>query len=191
MNIKPIKLEGNWDEGYALDSHVVSSTPKGENVYGHMEYDTVRSELGELLFQFKYRNKYKCIESIIELIKPFLDSWKVLKDVNIILPVPSSNQRTYQPAVEIAISISEYLDLSFTDKVLKKTSNQQSKNMNRTDKNLKNSFVAKVKAKKPHNILLVDDLFSTGESFRECVSILKQDPNLKKIYVLAMTKARG
>ena len=191
MNINPIKLKGNWDEGYALDNHVVSSTPKGENVYGHIEYDTVRSELGELLFQFKYRNKYECINSIIELIKPFLNAWEALKDVNIVLPVPPSKQRVYQPSVEIARAISEYLNLSFTDKVLEKTSTEQSKNMNRADKNLKNSFVAKVKAKRPHNILLVDDLFSTGESFRECVSTLKQDPNLKKIFVLAMTRARG
>lgn len=36
MSISPIKLIGNWDEGYALDKHIISSIPIGEDVYGHI-----------------------------------------------------------------------------------------------------------------------------------------------------------
>ena len=50
MKINPLEIAGNWDKGFVLDKHVISSTPKGENVYGHMEYETVRTELGELFF---------------------------------------------------------------------------------------------------------------------------------------------
>ena len=48
MGINPTELLGNWDKGYVLDRHVLKSIPIGENVYGRMEFDTTRTELGEL-----------------------------------------------------------------------------------------------------------------------------------------------
>lgn len=191
MPINPTIITGNWDKGYVLDKHVLSSTPKGENVYGHMEFDTTRTELGELVFLLKNRGKQDAVCGIIDMIKHFLDNWEELKTVDIVLPVPPSKKyRAYQPASEIAEAIAEYLDVSFTDDVLEKTTSEQSKNMNKADKSLKGSIVAKLKAKKPHSILLVDDLYSTGETLTECVSVLRNDPNLKNIYVLAMTKTK-
>lgn len=44
VNIK--EISGVWNSGYSLDKHTISSTPKGNNDYGHMQYDTVRSEVG-------------------------------------------------------------------------------------------------------------------------------------------------
>ncbi len=37
--------------------HTISSTFLGYNEYGHAQYDTTRSTLGELLYQLKYRGK--------------------------------------------------------------------------------------------------------------------------------------
>lgn len=190
MPLNPMKIQGNWDKGYVLDKHVLSSTPKGENVYGHMEFNTIRTELGELVFLLKNRGKQDAVCCIIDIIKQFLDNWKELKSVDIVLPVPPSKERIYQPASEIAEAISQYLDVSFTDGVLEKTTFEQSKNMNKTDKSLKGSIVANLKATKPHSILLVDDLYSTGTTLTECVSVLRNDPHLKNIYVLAMTKTK-
>ena len=62
--------------------------------------------------------------------------------------------------------------------------------MDRADKSLEGSIIAKTKATRPHTILIIDDLYSTGKTMSECVSVLKADPLLKKIYVLAMTKTR-
>ena len=114
MAINPMEIKGNWDKGFVLDFHVLSSTPIGENIYGHMEFDTVRTELGELVYQLKYRGRYENVDKILDLIK----------------------------------------------------------------------------ATRPHNILLIDDLYSTGETINECVSVLKADPLLKNIYVLLMTRTR-
>jgi len=190
MPINPIEIKGNWDKGFVLDMHVLSSVPKGENVYGHVEFDTVRTELGELIYQLKYHYKYENVDRILDLAKPFLDSFTELREVDIVMPAPASKDCDFQPVFEIARAISKYLGVSFTDIVLEKTTTLQSKDMDRLGKNLEGSIIAKMKASRPHTILLIDDLYSTGSTISECVSVLKADPLLKRIYVLAMTKTR-
>ena len=190
MAINPMEINGNWDKGFILDFHVLSSTPIGENIYGHMEFDTVRTELGELVYQLKYRGRYENVDKILDLIKPFLDECDELREVDIVMPVPASKKRDFQPVTEIARAIAEYLGISFTDEVLEKNTSSQSKDMDRVNKNLSGSIVASIKATRPHNILIIDDLYSTGKTISECVSVLKADPLLKKIYVLLMTKTR-
>ena len=42
-----------------------------------------------------------------------------------------------------------------------------------------------------HSILLIDDLYKTGLTLTHCVSALREDPLVDKIYVLAVTKTRN
>ena len=188
--INPVEIIGNWDKGLVMDKHTISSTLKGENVYGHKEYDTVRTELGELVFQLKYRSKYDNVYKILEMIKPFLDNFVELKEVDIVLPVPSSKERDCQPVEELARAIADYLNVYYTCDVLKKISPQQSKNMDKSAKCIKGSIVRKLDAKKPHNVLLVDDLYSTGATLTECVSALRTDSLLNKVYAVIMTRTK-
>lgn len=196
MAIKPIKLIGNWDEGFALDIHTVSSTPIGEDVYGHMQYNTIRTDMGELLYGFKYKGKRGNLEKIIELSIPFITSWEILKTIDIILPAPSSNKnRAYQPAFEIASEIASeiatYLKIPFSDGILQKTTYDEFKNLSLEEKqNLKGTIITTKKAKRQYSLLIVDDLYKSGATLNECVLALKQDENLNKVYVLTMTKTR-
>ncbi|WP_204369077.1 hypothetical protein [Methylocucumis oryzae] len=48
VNVK--QIDGVWILGYSLDKHTISSVPIGHNEFGHMQFDTVRSEAGEALF---------------------------------------------------------------------------------------------------------------------------------------------
>lgn len=63
--------------------------------------------------------------------------------------------------------------------------------MSKDHKKLSGTILALKKANKKHNILLVDDLYSTGATLNECVKILREDQLLGKIYVLTMTKTKG
>lgn len=155
-----------------------------------MHFETKRSELGELLYGFKYKGEYNNLKKIMDEITPFLDEWSVLKTIDILMAVPPSIQRPFQPVTEIAKAMAMYLNVSITDQVLQKITNEQSKNMDRNHKDLSGSIISTKKAKRPFNMLLVDDLYSTGGTISECVRILKQDKNLQKIYVLTMTKTR-
>ena len=55
---------------------------------------------------------------------------------------------------------------------------------------MRGAIIAVKKVKKPHTVLLVVDLYSTGETLKECVRVLKQDKKIGRIYVLTMTKTR-
>lgn len=55
VNVKALK--GRFDRGYALDKHSLLSTPRGHDAFGHLQWNTRRSEVGEALYQFKYRSQ--------------------------------------------------------------------------------------------------------------------------------------
>ena len=128
----------------------------------------------------------------MDLVVPFLDEWNALEIVNIVLPAPPSNKsREYQPVYDIASEIAKHLNVSFSTKVLSKTTNIQSKAMNSLDKkSLKGTIIANKKAKKRFNVLIIDDLYQSGATLNECVRVLKEDDNVGKIYILAMTKTK-
>ena len=55
VEVHPVPMDGPWIEGFVLDRHVISSVPIGY-LGEHMQFDTTRSALGELVYQLKYRN---------------------------------------------------------------------------------------------------------------------------------------
>jgi hypothetical protein len=63
-----IKLQGPWRAGWALDLHVLSSVLRGDGTY-----DTVRSELGQKLFELKYRNAREHVEPLAEAARDSLE----------------------------------------------------------------------------------------------------------------------
>ena len=67
IRINPQEIHGNWRAGYALDFHTVSSRllPDGT-------YDTERTEIGELIFQVKYRHDRSKIQPIAEIVAQFV-----------------------------------------------------------------------------------------------------------------------
>jgi predicted amidophosphoribosyltransferase len=193
MGINPIKLIGNWDEGYALDRHTISSTLVGHDVYGNPQFDTRRSELGELIYQLKNRNKYDNLPLIMELVTPFLSEWQAIKGIRSVIPVPPSTPyRPYQPAFEIAREVAAALGTHYFDNVLEKTTTTKAKDLDGEQKQqIEGSILQAVFAKDKHSMLLVDDLFDSGATLTECVNVLRRDKNIDKIYVLTMTKTKG
>ena len=93
------KIEGNWEKGLAFDIHILASTYLGPNEYGHAQFENTRSDIGELVYQLKYRNDKTAIPKIVELLKALGG----IEKFDAIIPVPSSKKkRPYQPVDEIA-----------------------------------------------------------------------------------------
>lgn len=192
--INPIKLEGNWTEGFALDIHVIKSIYVGENQYGRPEFDTIRSRLGELVYQLKYRNNPKAIYDIMELIEPFLNKWNIINRIDAIIPVPSSDKnRIQQPVFKISEHIAKFLNKPIFCNLLEKVTLNQIKDVNFHDKEklIKGTIRKSKHFTRSVNLLLVDDLYQTGSTLKEVCNVLKQDENVNNIYVLTMTKTKG
>ncbi|WP_114295891.1 ComF family protein [Anaerobacterium chartisolvens] len=190
MTRDPIRIWGNWEEGYAIDLHTISSNYLGDNEYGHPIFDTKRSEIGELLYKLKYRHNKEIIDDIIKMINPFVSTWTKKLNINVIIPIPPSNKsREYQPVDIIAEALASKLNLYYCNNFLIKNSDVQSKNLD--DKNvISHSMTRNKHFTKKVNVLLIDDLYKSGASMNEAVRVLSEDRNVANVYVLALTKAR-
>lgn len=84
--IRPSRIKGVWTDGYVLDLHSTGSTLLGHNEYGHPEFETHRTEMGELLYRLKYRGESSALEDILDTAEEFIRSWGV--KFAMIVPVP-------------------------------------------------------------------------------------------------------
>lgn len=188
--IHPIQLEGLWDEGYALDIYTVSSTYLGEGPFGNPMYDTVRTEIGQLLYSFKYNGHLDTRDQIATAATPFLLKWLKDKNISAVLPCPSSKERYVQPVVAISEAIAQELGIHCVSDVLEKRTSLLTKDLPKDQRDLSGSIVQTKPARMDCNVLLIDDLFDTGATANECVRVLQLDPHIKKVYFLAVAKNR-
>jgi hypothetical protein len=120
LEIHPTEIKGSWDTGYVLDRHTISSTMIGYNEFGHPEFDTQRSPLGELVYRLKYKADKNTIPPIVEAVARFLQGRAI--QIEVIVPMPPSKlQRPYQPVIEIASELSKALGIALDTTSLKKT----------------------------------------------------------------------
>lgn len=194
MSINPIRLEGNWEEGFAIDFHVIKSVYTGENEYGRSEFITTRSVIGELVYQLKYQFKEDKVYDIIKLISPFLNNWEVIEKVDVVIPVPPTNKtRAFQPVFLISEKIAEFLNKPIALNLLEKVDLHEMKNLTIEEKTKKigGSIIKHKNFLRSVNVLLVDDLYKSGTTLNEACIVLRKDKNVDNIYVLAMTKTKG
>ncbi|SEK19022.1 Predicted amidophosphoribosyltransferases [Paenibacillus sp. cl141a] len=188
----PIMLYGPWTQGYALDRHITTSTYLGEDEYGHDKFDNIRSELGELVYQLKYK-KQNTVDDIMQFVIPFISKQWNDHNINLIIPAPPSNERQVQPVFEICKAIGSKLNIYVDLEVLRKTNSQQLKGLDSKKKQstINNSIILNRNIIQPVNILIVDDLYQSGATLTAATNILKNVPFVMNIYVLTMTKTRN
>jgi predicted amidophosphoribosyltransferase len=92
--------------------HTISSTPTGDPYY---RFDTNRTELGERLFQLKYRRGgADVLADLVDTIEQFLSQWK--PPVEVIVPAPASLNRNSQPVIQMAKALANRLGLPISRK---------------------------------------------------------------------------
>ena len=108
--LNPSRIYGTWDEGIVLDNHMLKSVFLGYDENGKEKFENTRTEIGELIYKFKYKTDRESLPKIMDLIKDILDKWQLKEKIDVVIPVPPSNKtRAYQPVFEIAKEIAKYL----------------------------------------------------------------------------------
>ncbi len=187
------KIEGNWKAGYAFDIHTVASTYLGENQFGHGVWDNTRSEIGELVYQLKYRNNQAATPKIIEILKGLGG----IEAFDFIIPVPSSKKnRPYQPVDEIAKALGTQRGVpALVNFLVKNAIGGEVKNIDDPAERAK-ALAGAITIQSEQDIsgkrvLLLDDLYRSGVTLNICCSVLYQNAKVSEVCVLTMTKTRS
>lgn len=152
-----------------------------------------KEQIRESLYRFKYQNQRVYSEfyakMAIQLYESTLNEWKVDK----IIPVPMYRKkkirRGYNQAEEFADELSKYTGIPRDNKCLvriKNTSPQKGMNSEQRRINMENAFAVSVPGiKRCRNVLLVDDIYTTGSTIDGCAKLLRA-AGVQRIYFLCV-----
>jgi len=192
ITFQPKKLPGRWREGYALDLHTVSSTYLGDDEFGHPRFETIRSEIGELLYKLKFGSDQTVVSAIAEALAKFLSDWR--PGVDVIVPVPPSTERTLQPVTVLVEELGRRLDIATIKCIKKVRDTPQLKNVTDFDERLHlleglhEVDPSEIRGKR---ILLFDDLYRSGATMNAITDILYDSGGAAEVFALTVTRTRS
>ena len=152
--------------------------------------------INNLIHYFKYEGFKKIAPLLSEFLIEFLNRAKFSAENFILIPIPlhssREKQRGYNQSKLLAEILSGKLNIELIDgiKRVKKTKPQaQAKKSEEREKNVSNCFKVTDKNKiSGKNILLVDDVFTSGATINEAVKVLRKS-GAKKIAALVVARA--
>ena len=182
-------IKGNWTAGWAMDLHTISCSKNDDG-----SYNTIRSEIGELVYKLKYQQDNTTITNLSNMVAKFMKSRRIFDYIDAIIPVPSSKERALQPVPIIAIEAGKLTDKNVDTNYIKKLkSTSELKSITNPDeraKILENAFGVIDNRYEGKNVLLFDDLYRSGTTLKELTNVLYKNGKVKNVYIITMTKTR-
>lgn len=147
----------------------------------------------QLLHHLKYKNQ--------EIVGDFLGDWfgqtieenGFLRDIDLVIPVPlhitKKRQRGYNQVDRFAKCLAEHLDAEYAEDILIKTSNTRTQTkkgrIGRWYDNRSLYTVSNIDSIENKNVLLVDDIITTGATIEMCAKALQESKNVN-VYMASM-----
>lgn len=119
---------------------------------------------------YKFQGDYQLCEVFAEDLRQTIKN--EYSDFTII-PVPLSNERLKERGFNQVVAILEAGRLNYSDIILKKNVERQSKRNKRQRENSVNPFVLKQGCLMPQKIVIVDDIYTTGTTIFQIQEICK------------------
>lgn len=137
-------------------------------------------EIRNMILNYKFREKSYIYSTFVELIKNNEKICAQIKKYDIIMPVPISkkrlNTRGYNQSALIARKIAKTLNMYYGENILVKIKDnkpQSEMGQEKRKSNVKDVYTIKNKEKiYQKKILLIDDIFTTGNTVNECAKVL-------------------
>lgn len=191
--INPSRITGPWDAGFTLDAHTLSAEFLGYDLDGRAQFDTVRSELGELLYRLKYRGDRAASIPLAAVAAEFIRARRL--PVDVIVPVPPSKVRSFQPLLAIASALAKELGAGYDARSLRKVKEtaelKSVEEMAEREAALRGAFEVHEDALAGQRVLLLDDLYRSGASMSEAARTLRSRGRIASLVVLALTRTRS
>ena len=154
----------------------------------------------DLVHRFKYQREYHLRLALAGLLEPVLnDSRIAAEDDWVMIPVPLHSrrrrEREFNQAAEISRIASRRFGMEHRELLRRTRYTTQQAHLDRRDRllNLRGAFdtrkPAAVAELEGRNLMLVDDVFTTGATLHECAVILRKHVSPAKL--VAVTVARG
>lgn len=149
------------------------------------------------ILDLKFKEKPYIYKTIGNFFKKVQKSFENLKKYDIIIIVPISEQRKrergYNQSELIAKEISKILEIKIVKNVIYKIKNippQSSLNRQQREENIKGAYkVTNIKKLYNKKILLIDDIYTTGNTINECAKVLTQN-GIKRTNIGVLTIAK-
>jgi competence protein ComFC len=190
-NVNPRKIEGPWSDGRVLDLHSSGSEFLGYDEFGHEQFDTHRTDVGELLYRLKYQNDASAIGEIGEVAEKFIRTWRIQFDL--IVPAPPPRARRIQPLHQIADELGKRFAVPVVKAVSKNSSGAaELKNLREYHERhavLQGALSVNARSVSGRRVLLVDDLIRSGATLGAVATALGE-AGAEAIFAFALTKTR-
>ena len=165
-----VRLQNEYDRKFSSEKII-------EDFYARYVFETVKT-LQHIIHALKYNRQFKLGVFLGEILSEGIKSrgW----EIDLIVPIPIHHlkkvERGYNQSDYIVKGLSKSLNIPYSTKSLKRTRHTESQtklNINRRAENVANAFKVR-NAKKiiGKNILLADDVITTGATIQECAKAL-------------------
>lgn len=152
----------------------------------------------ECIHLFKYRKHIGLIDIFGDIMEKFARENGIAKDADLIVPVPvhpaKKRERSYNHAEVLARRLAKTFDISSDFKNLKKlkwTRAQSELDREKRLTNVRDSFIALDRSVfRGKNVLLVDDVYTTGATVNECAKTLL-NAEAKKVSALTLARTHN
>jgi predicted amidophosphoribosyltransferase len=189
--VNPRKIDGPWTDGRVLDLHSTGSEFLGYDEYGHEQFDTRRTEVGELLYRLKYRSDASALEEIGAIAETFIREWRVPFDV--IVPAPPTRSRRVQPLHQIAEELANRFRVPVVKAVSKNAAGAaELKNLREYHEReavLEGALTVDTRNIAGRRVLLLDDLIRSGATLSAVARALGE-AGAAAVFAFALTKTR-
>ncbi len=153
-------------------------------------------ELQHAIHSLKYDKKFPVGIFLGKLLATEVKSSKTNWNFDLIIPIPlhqlKKAERGYNQAYYIAKGVGSILKVKVSDRAVKRikyTESQTTMNLNEREENISGAFKLKQKkAVRGKNILLLDDVITTGATISECGKILLES-GANKIFAASIAIA--